>query len=112
MSINSIFAWIIKKRIHQIDLFRKYPLQVQTETLDKLVKTASTTEFGARYNFDQIENYSDFRMNIPLQEYEDLQPWVERIMQGEQKLLWPTETKWFAKSSGTTAAKSKLILNN
>jgi len=109
MSINSIFAWIIKKRIHQIDLFRKYPLQVQTETLDKLVKTASTTEFGARYNFDQIENYSDFRMNIPLQEYEDLQPWVERIMQGEQRLLWPTETKWFAKSSGTTAAKSKLI---
>lgn len=109
MPFNSIFAWIIKKRIHQIDLFRKYPLEVQQELLAQLIKTASGTEWGKGHNYLSINQYSGFKTNVPLQEYSDIKPWVERLMAGEQNLLWPTETKWFAKSSGTTSERSKLI---
>ena len=109
MPFNSIFAWIIKKRLHQIDLFRKYPLEVQHELFERLILMARYTEFGLKYNFDDISTYDDFRKQVPLQEYEDIEPWVDRLIAGEQNLLWPTETKWFAKSSGTTSSRSKLI---
>jgi hypothetical protein len=62
-----------------------------------------------KHDFDSIDTYADFRKQVPLQEYEDLQPWVDRLIEGEQNLLWPTETKWFAKSSGTTSSRSKLL---
>ena len=109
MPFNSIFAWLMKKRIHQIDLFRKYPLEVQNEMLEKLLKTASNTEWGKLYNYSTIDTYQLFKSKVPLQEYEDIKPWVERLMGGEQNLLWSTETKLFAKSSGTTSDRSKLI---
>jgi hypothetical protein len=109
MPFNSIFAWLIKKRVHQIELFRKFPLEVQQETFDRLVSNASQTEFGKKYKFGHIDAYAQFRDQVPLQHYEDVKPWVDRLMAGEQNLLWPTETKWFAKSSGTTSDRSKLI---
>lgn len=109
MPFNSIFAWLMKKRIYQIDLFRKYPIEVQNEMLEKLLKAAVNTEWGKLYEYSKIENYLAYNTNVPLQEYEDIKPWVERLMEGEQNLLWPTETKWFAKSSGTTSDRSKLI---
>ena len=109
MPFNSIFAWIIKKRIHQIDLFKKYPLEVQQELFDEMIFSAPNTEWGKNYQFTSIRNYNDFRQNVPLQEYNDVQSFVDRLMEGEQNLLWPSDTKWFAKSSGTTAARSKFI---
>ena len=109
MPFNSIFAWIIKKRIHQIDWFRTHPLEVQKELFEKMIPQAKDTEFGKKYGFTQIKTYVDFKKNVPLQFYEDIQPWVDRLMKGEQNLLWPSETKWFAKSSGTTTGRSKLI---
>lgn len=109
MPFNSIFAWIIKKRIHQIDLFKKYPLEVQQELFDKMIFSAQNTEWGSAHNFTSIRKYNDFRQNVPLQEYNDVQPFVDRLMEGEQNLLWPSDTKWFAKSSGTTSARSKFI---
>ena len=109
MPFNSIFAWLIKKRIHQIELFRKYPVEVQQELFHKMIASAAQTEFGKKHGFLSVRNYDDFRQSIPLQEYDDIEPWVKRLMSGEQNLLWPTETKWFAKSSGTTSTRSKLI---
>jgi len=109
MPFNSIFGWIIKKRIHQIDLFKKYPIEVQDELFSKMISTAANTEFGKKFNFNSIQTYSDFKTAVPLHFYEDLKPTIDRIMAGEQNLLWPSETKWFAKSSGTTSSKSKLI---
>jgi hypothetical protein len=109
MPFNSIFAWIIKKRIHQIDLFRKYPLEVQQELLERMIDLSKDTEWGRRYNYSSLKNYDDFNKNIPLQEYHDVEPIIQRLMAGEQNLLWPSETKWFAKSSGTTSSRSKLI---
>ncbi len=106
--INSIASWLIKKRLHEIELFIKYPLEVQNEWLLKLVNTAANTEFGKKYHFKDVNNYSSFSYQIPLQDYETLKPYIERHRQGEQNLLWPSEIKWFAKSSGTTD-KSKFI---
>jgi hypothetical protein len=109
MSINSIFAWILKKRIHQIELFRQYPLEVQRETFEYLINNAAGTVWGEKYKYSQIESFLQYKRLVPLQEYEDIKPWVDRLMNGEKNLLWPSETKWFAKSSGTTNEKSKLI---
>ncbi|MCE2994977.1 MAG: GH3 auxin-responsive promoter family protein [Cyclobacteriaceae bacterium] len=107
--LNSILAWVMKKRIHQMELFMKYPYEVQDEVLKKLIGAARYTEFGQRYAFDDLINYEDFKKRIPVHTYEQLFPYIERLMRGEQNILWPSEVKWFAKSSGTTNARSKFI---
>ncbi len=107
--INSVGGWIIKKRIHQIELFRKYPIEVQNEWFKKLTQNAKDTEWGLKYDYQSIKNPEEFKKRIPLQDYEDVKPYIERLRKGEQNLLWPSEVKWFAKSSGTTSDKSKFI---
>src|SRR5688572_24579874 len=107
--INSILTWVMKKRIHQIELFMKYPNEVQDELLKKLVAYAKETEFGQKYSFEDLTNYEDFRRRVPLHTYEQMFPYIERTMAGEQNVMWPSEIKWFAKSSGTTNARSKFI---
>ncbi|MFT7344623.1 MAG: hypothetical protein ACI9XP_001210 [Lentimonas sp.] len=109
MPLNSIFGWIMKKRLHQIELFQKYPIEVQHEIFEKLIYNASYTEFGRLYEFSSIKSIAEYQRRVPLQTYAELKPWVDRLIKGEKALLWPTETKWFAKSSGTTAASSKFI---
>ncbi len=107
--INSIISWFLKKRKHQIELFIKYPIDVQEELLLKLINNAKHTEFGEQNKFSKISNYADFSEHLPIQKYESIQPLIERCRKGEQNLFWPTKVKWFAKSSGTTNAKSKFI---
>ena len=107
--INSIISWFLRKRKHQIDLFLKYPIDVQDELLLELVNTAKNTEFGKDKNFAIIKNHEDFAANVPIQKYETFEPLIERCRKGEQNLFWPSDIKWFAKSSGTTNAKSKFI---
>jgi hypothetical protein len=107
--LNSILTWVMKKRIHQMELFMKYPHEVQDEVFKKLVGTARDTEFGRKYAFEDLVNYDDFKRRVPVHTYEQLFPYISRLMAGEQNLLWPSEVKWFAKSSGTTNARSKSI---
>ena len=95
--------------MHDIDLFMKYPLEVQEELFKKLITTARNTEFGRTHGFADIHTQEQFRRMIPIFSYEDIHPYIERNMQGEQNLLWPSDVKWFAKSSGTTNARSKFI---
>ena len=76
--VNSIISWFLRKRVHQIELFLKYPINVQEELLLKLVSTAKNTEFGKEYNFSSIKNYRDFAKNIPIQKYESIEPLIER----------------------------------
>ena len=109
MPFNSIFAWIIKKRIHQIDLFKKYPFEVQFETFEKLVNSAQNTEWGKLHHYYKIKQLKDYQELVPLQDYDDIKFWVDRIVKGEQNLLWHSETKFFAKSSGTTSDRSKIL---
>ena len=106
---NSIASWILKKRIHQMELFKIYPKEVQNELLIELLKKAKDTETGIRYDFKGIKNYDNFRNNIPLSTYESIAPQIERCRNGTQNIFWSTPIKWFAKSSGTTNAKSKFI---
>lgn len=107
--INSVASWILKKRIHQIELFLKYPNEVQEELLLNLIRTAESTFIGKKYEFESIRSYQTFTERIPISTYEDLEPLIERTRKGEQNIFWPTSIKWFAKSSGTTNAKSKFI---
>lgn len=107
--LNSILTWVMKKRIHQIELFMKYPHEVQEELFRKLLQTASQTEFGKEYRFKDIQTYEQFRERVPVFTYEKIFPYIERVMRGEQNVLWPSEIKWFSKSSGTTNSRSKFI---
>jgi phenylacetate-coenzyme A ligase PaaK-like adenylate-forming protein len=107
--INSIASWILKKRIHQIELFMKYPHEVQEELLFSLMRTAENTVIGKKYDFASIKNYATFAERVPVSAYEDLEPLIEQTRKGEQNVFWPSQIKWFAKSSGTTNAKSKFI---
>jgi hypothetical protein len=107
--LNSILTWWMKKRIHQIELFLKYPDEVQNEWFKRLIESARYTEWGNQHDFKSIRSLSDFKNRVPVQNYDSLKPYIDRLMKGEQNLLWPTEVRWFAKSSGTTAGKSKFI---
>ncbi|MDH3697530.1 MAG: GH3 auxin-responsive promoter family protein [Flavobacteriaceae bacterium] len=106
---NSIASWLLKKRFHQIELFIKYPSEVQQEVLQQLLEMARETEIGKQYEFDTINSYKTFAERIPITSYEEIEPKIERTRRGEQNIFWPTSIKWFAKSSGTTNAKSKFI---
>jgi hypothetical protein len=107
--IPSIVNWLNTKRIDQIELFKKYPVETQQETLYKLLARSAATEWGGKYKYSSITSVKDYQSRFPVQTYEDLIPFVERLRKGESNLLWPGEIKWFAKSSGTTSTKSKFI---
>ena len=106
---NSILSWMMKKRMHQIDLFLKYPFLVQNELLLSLLEKAKNTVFGNEHNFSSIKSYADFRKSVPIKTYEEFFPYIQRLRKGEKDILWPGKIKWFAKSAGTTNAKSKFI---
>lgn len=93
----------------QRELFLRYPHEVQLETLNDLLATAAKTEFGVAHGFSAIRDVKDFRSAVPLQDYDSLKPSIQQMMEGKPNVLWPTEIKWFAKSSGTTSDKSKFI---
>ncbi|MBT3561414.1 MAG: GH3 auxin-responsive promoter family protein [Flavobacteriaceae bacterium] len=107
--LNTVTTWFLKKRMHQIELFKKYPLEVQNEVLISLLKNAKNTEFGIKYNFNSINNYSSFSKNIPLTDYESFFKYIERSIKGESNIFWNSPIKWYAQSSGTTNSKSKFI---
>jgi GH3 auxin-responsive promoter len=107
--INSIASWVLKQRIHQIELFLKYPHDVQDELLMNLIKSSEETIVGKKYDFESIKNYEIFAERIPVATYEDLEPMIAQTRKGEQNVFWHEPIKWFAKSSGTTNAKSKFI---
>ena len=107
--VNSIASWFLKKRFHQIELFLKYPNEVQNELLQSLLYTAKDTELGKQYDFRSIKNYKTFSERVPIKNYDGWQDIIDRSRNGENNLFWPTPIKWFAKSSGTTRAKSKFI---
>ncbi len=107
--ISSFLGWFMKKRLHQIDLFLKYPHDVQAELFKKLITAAADTEWGRQYGYSDITDVTQFSKRVPLSHYEDLKPYIDRIRKGDTDILWPGKTSSFAKSSGTTSSKSKFI---
>ena len=92
-----------------MELFLKYPHDVQDELLFSLIKSAENTQIGRKYDFSSMKNYTTFSERIPVSTYEELEPLIELTRKGEQNVFWHSNIKWFAKSSGTTNAKSKFI---
>lgn len=109
MPFNSIFAWLIKRRVLQIETFRSDPEKKQKELFSYLIEQGKLTEWGKAHHYQEIQSYSDFQQRVPLQDYETIKSWIEKSIAGQNDVLWPGETKWFAKSSGTTSDRSKLI---
>lgn len=107
--LHTVVSWLLKKRLHDIELFIKYPHEVQQEELTNLIQIAKHTEVGKQYGFADMHHYEDFANRVPVRTYEQIAPLVERSRRGEQNIFWPTPIKWYAKSSGTTNAKSKFI---
>ena len=107
--INTVASWMLKKRIHQIELFEKYPLDVQNEELKKLIQISKNTEFGKQYEFSSIDSYKTFAERVPSFTYEEYFPIINKTINGNQNIFWPEKIKWFAQSSGTTNSKSKFI---
>jgi hypothetical protein len=106
---NSIASWLMIKRMNQIELFMRYPLETQDESFFNLIDTARDTEWGKKFDYTEIHSVDTFKERVPLQDYDSLKPYIERLRRGEQNILWPSEIKRFAKSSGTTSDKSKFI---
>jgi hypothetical protein len=107
--VNAVISWVMKKRMHQIELFIKYPHEVQLEWFKKLLASARNTEWGLKYDYKSINDPREFRQRVQVNDYDSLKPFIDRLRTGEQNILWPTEIKWYAKSSGTTSDKSKFI---
>ena len=84
-------------------------MDVQHKTFLSLVQTASQTEWGKKWGYEDIRDFETYKQRVPISEYDDISPYIKRMMKGEQNLLWPTDIKWFSKSSGTTSDRSKYI---
>jgi hypothetical protein len=107
--LSPAISSIARSRLWRIEAWKNNPLDAQREVLQDLVTTAQYTEFGRKFNFSNLFTVKDFKNSVPIHEYNDLKPYIERMMTGEQNIIWNTPVYWFAKSSGTTSDKSKFI---
>ncbi len=106
--VNSILRALLKARMTRIDDYRKNPFQVQEKLFEHLISRSKDTEWGKKFDYPSIRNIEDFK-KVPVSSYEQIYPYIERIMKGEQNILWDSPISWFSKSSGTTNARSKYI---
>jgi hypothetical protein len=107
--LSPAISHLARLRFRQIDQWSTDPVAAQREVLQELVTAAQYTEFGRKYKFNRLFSIKAFKKAVPVHEYDDLKPYILRMMGGEENLLWNTPVKWFAKSSGTTSEKSKFI---
>lgn len=107
--VNKVMELLMRKRFQQIDDFIKYPIETQESVLFNNLSKARNTEYGKLYGFDQIDSYAEFNSHVPIVKYEDFEPYIEKARKGIPDVSWHGKIKWFAKSSGTTNAKSKFI---
>ena len=96
-------------RLKEIEQYAGRSAELQERVMLRLTRLAAGTEWGKKYSLGTIRTYRDFHDRMPIQTYEDIKGYVARMRQGEQGLLWPSEIRWFAKSSGTTNDKSKFL---
>lgn len=107
--VNKVMEILMKKRMRQIENFIKYPIETQENTLFNNLSKARNIEYGNLYKFNEIDNLREFQSRVPLVTYEEFEPYIEKARRGIADVSWEGKIKWFAKSSGTTNAKSKFI---
>ena len=107
--LSSAISKLARMRLWRIQNWTNHPVAAQREVLQHLVTAGQYTAYGKKYHFTRLFTVKDFKKNVPIQEYDDLRPYILRMMEGEENVLWNTPVNWFAKSSGTSSDKSKFI---
>lgn len=107
--LSKAISFLARLRYRRIHNWINHPAAAQRHVLQSLISDAQYTVFGKKYNFTKLFTIKEFKQRVPLQEYDDMRPYIERMMEGEENVLWNTPVTWFAKSSGTTNDKSKFI---
>lgn len=107
--LNDVIAFFIKRRSERIANFKAFPMEVQATIFDDLLQKGTTTHYGQKHQFGKLSTVRDFQEAVPISTYENLYPYIERSLKGEENVLWPSAIEWFSVSSGTTNARSKYI---
>ena len=102
-----IFAKIV---VNQIQKWANNPVETQQKVFEKLISEAKNTSFGKDHHFENIISFEDFAQNVPIRDYEELKPYVDRMVSGEENVLWPGKPLYFAKTSGTTSGAKYIPL--
>lgn len=104
MSVKPLAARIYAKTAYRkIQKWAKQPVQTQQRVFMKLISEAARTQFGKDHDFSQINSYEDFKQRVPVRDYEALKPYVDKMVSGEENVLWKGKPLYFAKTSGTTS---------
>ena len=99
-ALSKVFAWYVNRQLNNV---RHHALALQQKTFSNLIHDAKDTVFGTDHHFDAIESYEDFKKNVPVRDYEELRPYIKRVVNGEENILWPGKPAYLAKTSGTTS---------
>ncbi len=106
---NKFISTYLERRYQGLQQIMTHPHRVQERTFNYIIGKAANTEFGRKYHFQEINTQAEFASHVPTHEYDDLEPYIVRMMDGAYNVLWPGFVNWYAKSSGTTSSKSKFI---
>src|SRR5437870_3386844 len=107
--LSPAISRLARLRLWRIDNWVSAPVAAQREVLQHLITSAQYTEFGRKYNFEKLFSIKEYKKHVPIHSYDDIKPYILRMTEGEENILWNTPVNWFAKSSGTTSDKSKFI---
>ncbi|SEP91817.1 GH3 auxin-responsive promoter family protein [Flavobacterium urocaniciphilum] len=111
MSIKAIAAKIFAKRVHaQTQKWANNPIETQQKVFLDLIRQAENTQFGKDHHFSQIKTFEDFTQHVPVRDYEQLKPYVDKVVAGESDVLWKGKPLYFAKTSGTTSGAKYIPL--
>ena len=111
MSIKSIAAKLFAQYIHKkTQAWARNPVATQQAVFEQLIEEAKVTQFGKDHHFEQIKTFEDFTNQVPIRDYEDLKPYVEKVVKGEENVLWKGKPLYFAKTSGTTSGAKYIPL--
>jgi hypothetical protein len=109
MPFNTVFSWLIGRRMTRINDYRQNPITNQLNTFDFLLKNGKKTAYGQKVGLIDVQEIDSFQQKIPLSDYGTLKPYIDDSIHGGESQLWPGKTSWFAKSSGTTADRIKIL---
>ncbi|RYZ62796.1 MAG: GH3 auxin-responsive promoter family protein [Chitinophagaceae bacterium] len=107
--LSPAISRVARLRLWSIEQWMAEPVEAQYAVWQDLLAAGQYTEFGRKFGFSNIQSLADFKKAVPVHRYEDITPFIDRMLQGEENVLWNTPVAWFAKSSGTTSDRSKFI---
>jgi phenylacetate-coenzyme A ligase PaaK-like adenylate-forming protein len=111
MSIKSIAAKLFAQIIHnKTQKWVQNPIETQQKVFQNLIASADFTQFGKDHNFSKIKSFEDFAKQVPIRDYEELRPYIDRVVKGEEDILWKGKPIYFAKTSGTTSGAKYIPL--